>query len=354
MPVKLTNESAALLTLTLALSLPGEKAISMAELLLKQGAVSSQAETNGCTAFHRYVASSRPDLVDLLLKNDNSAVKSAINHMVISGYRWRPEAIAPLHTAISNNDSILVLKLLEAGASATIDFDTWFKSAKSSSTYSSSDDLKHNMETFANIKQPFIAAIRSGNVDIVKALLDSGADPNTRTSNPGKPLTSDHYSPDPVNSALDICRSMLSDLKSHTLATSQTLEAYVGPGYEDYLKQATPGSYIQWRIHTDIKSLKSKFEDDQENIEQEHRASVAKQEALDEAIQDLERIESMLVDAGAKTIAELEPLYKAKRYPRYNYSSRRYGRNVDKYSFESRFSSDKDMTSARNDGYVEL
>lgn len=355
MPVKFTNnENAALLTLTLALSLPGEKAISMAELLLKQGAVSSQAETNGCTAFHRYVASGRPDLVDLLLKNDKSAVKAAINHMVISGWSWRPEAIAPLHTAISKNDSILVLKLLEAGASATIDFDTWFKSAKSSSSYSRSDDLKQNMETFANIKQPLLAAIRSGNADIVKTLLASGADPNTKTSNPGKPLTSDYHSYDPVDSALDICRSMLTGLKSHTSAIPQTLAAYIGPGYEEYLKQASPGSYIQWRIHQNIEELKSIFEADQRTREEEQRASVAKQEALDEAIQELEKIEAMLLDSGAKTISELEPQYKPNRHQYHHYSRRNYGRNVTEYTFESRFESDKDMSSTRNEGYVEL
>lgn len=55
LPVKFINkdnnsDTGAILTLALALSLPTGKAKSMAELLLKLGAVSSQADSNGCTA----------------------------------------------------------------------------------------------------------------------------------------------------------------------------------------------------------------------------------------------------------------------------------------------------------------
>lgn len=152
----------------------------MAQLLLNLGATSSQGDTDGCTAFHRYVESGKLDLIDTLWENDKTGVKSAINHLVFGGNSWNPESIAPLNTAVALEDPILVLKLLEGGASADIDFETWLKAAKTSSTHSQSlGNLDDNKKKYLqSTEQPLIAAIRRGSADVATKLLEHGADPN--------------------------------------------------------------------------------------------------------------------------------------------------------------------------------
>lgn len=143
------EQGTALLTLTLALTRPSAKAKSMAQLLCTLGATSSQAESNGTTAFHRYVASGQKDMVDTLLEADRSGVKRAINHFVINGSSWNLVTVSALHTAIEQGDSILTLKLLNMGAQPTIKFETWLKSAKFSPAMANSlGDLERSKKSF--------------------------------------------------------------------------------------------------------------------------------------------------------------------------------------------------------------
>lgn len=59
------NANAAILTLVLALALPVEKAVRMCETLLRLGATSSQADTTGITAFHRYIQVSNKSKISI-------------------------------------------------------------------------------------------------------------------------------------------------------------------------------------------------------------------------------------------------------------------------------------------------
>lgn len=135
LPVKLGdgsyyNPNTAFLTLVLALALPVDKAIRMIETLLKLGATSSQADANGVTAFHRYIQGGHPKLIEDLWGKDKIGIKAALNHVAMNGPIYNAQAVTPLTTAVDKDDPALVLKLLEAGAKAEIDFDSWLKSAK--------------------------------------------------------------------------------------------------------------------------------------------------------------------------------------------------------------------------------
>ncbi len=88
----------------------------MAKLLLKLGASSSQADLHGCTAFHRYVDNHEVEMIDTLWELDKTGVKAALNHLLLGNRYWDPQAVSPLHTAIGRGDTILVMRLLEAGA----------------------------------------------------------------------------------------------------------------------------------------------------------------------------------------------------------------------------------------------
>lgn len=115
--------------MTLSVQLPVEKAKSMTKLLLELGATSSQADFDGWTAFQRYLQTGNEQLVDVLLDHDKLGSTTAINHLTFSGYNWSGTN-SPLHTAISEGNLSLVLKLINAGAMVELDFETWLKAAR--------------------------------------------------------------------------------------------------------------------------------------------------------------------------------------------------------------------------------
>ncbi|KAI0798951.1 ankyrin repeat-containing domain protein [Xylaria sp. FL0064] len=138
LPVKIgdgsySNPNTAILTLILALALPIDKAIRMCETLLNLGATSSHADITGITAFHRFIKNNNMEVIDFLWENDKLGLKTAINHVAVSGNYWRSSATSPLMTAIDEGNPILVLKLLDAGAKPEIDFASWLQGAKYSS-----------------------------------------------------------------------------------------------------------------------------------------------------------------------------------------------------------------------------
>lgn len=68
--------------------------------------------------------------IECLWENDKLGLKTAINHVAVTGSSWSSVASTPLMTAIDQGNAILVLKLLEAGANPDIDFDSWLQGAK--------------------------------------------------------------------------------------------------------------------------------------------------------------------------------------------------------------------------------
>jgi hypothetical protein len=69
-------------------------------------------------------------LIESLWENDKLGLKTAINHVAVTGSSWNSDATSPLMTAIDQGNSILVLKLLDAGAKPEIDFGSWLQGAK--------------------------------------------------------------------------------------------------------------------------------------------------------------------------------------------------------------------------------
>lgn len=327
----------------------------MASLLLKLGAVSSQAESSGVTVFHRYVCSQRFDLVKILLQDDKASIKSAINHMVFEG-SWQPQAIAPIQSAIDLRNTALVLTLLQAGAAPSIDFDTWFKSAKASPNYHNTDNLRLNEEAFSRFRQPIIAAVRAGRVDLVKSLLDRGVNPNTMTVNLGKPIPKDYHSYNRVESCLDLCRTLMTNINNEMPGTTKSPETEVGAGADEFLNKLSPGSYLHFTVKKDIDSKMLTFtKRENDSVDKTRTANAAKKEALDELLGELKQMEQLLIVAGAKTIEELEPAYKSENSRTYDHwYMHNHSYKTSTYEYTSSFSTDEDMSTTRRDGYVEL
>lgn len=355
------------MTLALALSLPTGKAKSMAELLLKLGAVSSQADSNGCTAFHRYIESGQRDLIDTLLDTDKTGVKTAINHLVFASNYWNPEAIAPIHSAIETGDTILVLKLLNNGALAQIDFETWLKAAKVSPSHSGRlGKLEENQRKFKeSTEQPLLAAIRSGNAEVAIQLLENGANPNALPGST-ESLIFDEYRRtwNKGRSALDLVRTSLKGLRKYTSKKRRVVKPTEPAGTAEFLEKFKPGTYSHWIVSEQIEEAKRTFKVAKERYEKdikrqkraELKGEAEKQGAINEVIASFEAIEKALLSRGAKTFDELHPDIKTE-----SDTSRRPSREEEAedkpakpYEFHFSFQHDSEMTETRRDGYIEL
>ncbi|KAL0936521.1 ankyrin repeat protein [Colletotrichum truncatum] len=329
LPVKFLDSekqpTAAILTLVLALSLPLEKAKSMALLLLKLGATSSQADLNGCTAFHRYVQNGNQEMIDTLWENDKTGLKTAINHMVMGNQYWNPQAIAPIHTAIENGDSILVLRLLEAGANQQIDFDTWLKAVKFSKASHQLRSYEENQKMFnRSTTQPLIVAIKGcTNPEIALRLLENGADPNTLTAESHQVIDDEwqrRYNKG--QTILDLVRQQLENLRKYKGENRTDNKPVLPVGMDNYLQKYEDGTYQHWMVSEDIKLQKSTYESKKKDQEEkkkknaELKGAPEKLAAIKEVIAALEEVEKSILSKGGKTFQELYPDIK----PPENYS----------------------------------
>lgn len=366
LPVKFLNnqssDTGAILTLTLALSLPQEKAKSMAMLLLKLGATSSQGDSNGCTAFHRYVASGKVDLIDTLWDNDKTGVKTAINHMVFGGGYWNPETLAPIHSAVEHGDPILIMKLLNGGAGSQIDFETWLKAAKVSPTQASHmGTLEQNERKYKeSLEQPLITAIRSGSTEVAIKLLEHGADPNCLTGKTERLIYNEYQrSWNKGESALDMVKFSITKLREYTGEKTGFKKPVEKLDIDSYLEKFTKGSYSHCVISHDVDNTKKTFKKQTESYEKEMKrikelaGATEKTEAINDALKGFESLEEAIVSRGGKIFADLRPDIKTEEQGSTSLSM--FEKSTPKpYEYIFSFQNDSEMTVARRDGYVEL
>lgn len=339
----------------------------MVKLLLKLGAVSSQADTNSWTAFHKYVDNNEIGAIDVLLDNDKTAVKAAINHLAFSGYSWNCMAVSPLQTAIESENSILIMKLLTAGASPSIDFEGWLKAAKLSSMYNDLSNFESNKRQFASsVEQPLITAIRYANADLVAKLLDRGIHADTLNTVGNKIAQSENFQTwERAETALDLTQRTLRKLRAYKPKDKDSEETYATAlgDCEAFLAEQPEDSYKMWLVRQNLASRKTRWEarNDYLKTKDTNNATgrLLKAEAIKTAIGSLEKIELMLISKGAKSFKELYPKYQytggadSDNFDRYDHI---YGQpqELEPYQFSPKFVGDSDMTPARLEGYMEL
>ncbi|CAH0034010.1 unnamed protein product [Clonostachys rhizophaga] len=363
------EQGTALLTLTLALTLPSAKAKSMAQLLCTLGATSSQAESNGTTAFHRYVASGQKDMVDTLLEADPSGVKRAINHFVITGPIWNKVTISALHSAIEQGDSVLTLKLLNMGAQPTIKFETWLKSAKFSPAMASSlGDLGRSKNLFrSKVHQPLLCAIYNGQPIIAMQLLESGVNPNTLTTETEDFLIREPRRPYSTGgSALDVVDTLLDQINQKLQIPNffkKPIEPPKGTKNTDAcLSKYTPGTYQHWVVSEQIKTRKWQFLKKMEEYEKKMaQAASEKNHTKEDGLRDIklayENLRDLLKSKGAKPFAELRPDLQGPENDLGYRPTKWYSPPEEEekdFDWEFCFYGDQDITDARKAGYLNL
>ncbi|KAI0841040.1 ankyrin [Hypoxylon sp. FL0890] len=381
LPVKLgdgsySNPNIAILTLVLALTLPVNKAVHMVETLLSLGATSSQAGADGVTAFHRFVQNGIPQIIESLWNKDRIGVKAALNHVAVTGNWYSTDVVSPLLTAIDKGDPILILRLLEAGAKALIDYDSWLKGAKFSFA-SHLGNYERNLERFQDItEQPLIVAIKSLHPSSALQLLEKGADPNTLTKQSYNIIRNEwarNYNKG--ESAMDVVRDALRKLRKfkgdlmgspragrkpgvYDACKGEYLERPVEPlGTTEFLAKFKEGSYQHWIVSRDIAEEIEFYKQKLEQFEKRKTESAnkggpkEKLEATEDLILQLEKVEKALEAKDAKTFKQIYPDI---RDPAQNANPSSENDPPLPYSLEFKFTNAVDVTDARKAAYIKL
>lgn len=95
-------------------------ACSAAKKLIASGAISSEADDNLFTIFHKIVCASRPALVETLLNHDPNA-KAVLDSPHMVTYQW--QAMFPIVSAIAKGDHVSAAILLAYGAKISLSED---------------------------------------------------------------------------------------------------------------------------------------------------------------------------------------------------------------------------------------
>lgn len=297
--------------MTLSDKLPVEKAKSMTKLLLDLGATSSQADLDGWTALHRYVQTAKEQLVEVLLDHDKLGTKTAINHLAFMRYGW--SSSSPLREAVAQGNLSLVVRLINAGASVEMDFETWLKAARKVSGSSNHPTLsctprlkeRYDRETL----HPLITALRcTTSTEVPIALLERGANPN---SMPGLSYSIAHTdwcrSHSKGETVLDMVRELLDYLRVHGLpGCTDSAKPLLRPGLDESLY--TEGTYQHWVVASVIREAK-RSQHDKEKDKCRARARTIKESkslmpVMEGKISGLQKLEEVLVQKGAKTFEE--------------------------------------------------
>lgn len=306
----------AILTLILALRLPLEKAKAMTQALLDLGASSAQADTRQFTALH-YISADQPEVLDTLFQYDEPAAKRAINHLASDGGYYNPMAQSPLMSAIYKGNALAALKLLGAGAETTIQFKDWMKTVEAQDeNISRRDSAKNNEHFLRDIEQPIVLAVQNELPDIVEALLERGADPNTITKGTQSGIQSENnrrYYVKEFGSVLDLVRTKIKQLSRYRDQKPPVEEDYQIKDGVDYLDGIEEGSYKEFITKIKLDEARTSDEQSKEDYEKklkqynERKGVAEKKDAIEELLQQFRRVENALLRKGAKTLAELHP-----------------------------------------------
>lgn len=320
LPIKLLDHdnspTAAVLTLVLALQLPLEKAKAMTEKLLQLGASPSQADLKHNTPLHYLAVSNYIDLLATYTHHDEPAVKRAINHLAFAGYSWVPRPYSAFVAAVNGKNVMSALKMLEAGAEPSFEFNHFVKSAKAVSSIVQSNSSEEN-ETFfrQEITQPIILAFKKELPHTIMDILAHGGDPNTLTPDGYRMVDSEDYRDfDTGKSLLECVREKLNSLRGYKgenvySSPPRPLE----PEDSVYLQGIEEGTYAMWSAKEQVKDARDEYaralKAHQQRVSdtKNRKGTGLKIAAINDLIKKFEELEAALLEKGAKTLLELHP-----------------------------------------------
>ncbi|KAE8375542.1 ankyrin repeat-containing domain protein [Aspergillus bertholletiae] len=363
LPIKLLNNHnnsprGAILTLVLTLQLPIEKAKAMTKKLLQLGASPAQADLKYNTPLHYIATSTYDDLIDVFLDQNKPATLKAINSLAFVGYSWNPDAYSAFMTAINAKNPIGALKLLEAGAEPSIDFEKFVKSGQILDSIRTNSS-ERNREIFRhNFTQPVILAIKKELPELALELVNRGVDPNTLSPD-GYRVQDEDYVRDRIRgkSLLDCVRDKIKDLRQYQgervgLTAPQPLEPD-----SFYLENFEPNTYQLWTAERELSKEKNSYNKRlkayEEGIKdaQNRKGVESKLHSIQDLAEQFEKLEIALSEQGAKTFKELFPNLQTLDDESQSSSPSRDRDDPFKVEFTFKTS---DLTDEKKGGYIKL
>jgi ankyrin repeat protein len=292
----------ALLTLTLAFTLPLKEAEDMTRLLFKLGASSAQADSSQKTALE-YCISNRPLLLETYLTSDTVGVSRAIRHVSVQGTSYNSNASGPLLAAIANSDLDTALRLLAAGARPDVPFEAYLKGIEKTA---------HISEFESKIEQPVVRAVEAEMPLVSSTLVEShGVNSNTLTTR-GVHATFGLRSDGQL--LLDLVNEKIKGLREwkHEARECDPPAPLENDGF--YLDGLMEGTYQHWCATKQIESAKRRYEREWENHVRDLSSAAyeevgleEKQAAVYDKLDQFRKLQTVLHAKSAKTFKELHP-----------------------------------------------
>lgn len=295
----------ALLSLTLAFTLPQEEAKDMTRLLFKLGASSAQADAKQKTALE-YCVSNQPQLLETYLTSDPVGVARAIKHISIQPPEYRPTVSGPLLAAISNYDVETALRLLSAGTRPDIPFEAYLKGIQNTA---------QRLQFETQVEQPVVCAIEHELPLLSGTLVERyGIDINTLTTQGWRCVHETFGRRQNGQSLLDLVNDKIQQLRSWKHETPKCDPPFPLEEESYYLSGLDKGSYQHSFALKQLESAKSRYErewnahlkelstitDNEVGLEQ-------KQAAIFNKLDQFRKLEAILIARSAKTFKELHP-----------------------------------------------
>ncbi|KAF8247996.1 hypothetical protein K440DRAFT_549813 [Wilcoxina mikolae CBS 423.85] len=310
--------------LSLILALHTENPCATVSTLLKLGASCTQAtnqrDGSRTSAFHYVVKDGSLEILESLFEHDAPGALSMINNAHRTDQWSRNNIVTPLGTALFvQKDTLkLIQYLLTHGAHAQITADDIVRNLKPAQRQKITKEILDN--NLKELAQPLEYAIMMDadgplDVDIVAALLQHGADPNQMcqmalyyySSTSSQPK--DGFTPlDKVRQRIEQTLEIINDVP----VRYQYGDVSYGT-YEDSLLDEFPlGSYRRAAAKLHLQFLRDRAAEAKkrtDSLSESHyeKELAKKKEDAKRLLEKLLRIESLLLEAGAKTYHELYP-----------------------------------------------
>jgi ankyrin repeat protein len=319
----------ALLNLVLALNLPKEMRCETIAAMLKVGASSAQVTNNRdgsrTSALHYLVSAGAKDALDTVFEHDQPNAMSVLNNMHRPSYHsfHNPGIISPLINAMIVGDGAFQLTkfLLERGAHVQITVSDIVRNLKPAQRKDlTAADLAHEVK--AKVQQPLEQAIVSDmGAEWVELLLKHGADPNVvliqdlRWWNKSSPMPVD------AKTSLDMVRFKIEKcwaaIKETNYTSTKNTSSAAATDFDDSVLTLYPeGSYRHFTAERYLHRLRNGKKAPKATLsyhEREEKQKALKNKACKEVLEELVKVEKLLVDFGAKTFLEAYP----ERLPEY-------------------------------------
>lgn len=305
-----------LLTLNLAQRLPLEEAKQMTRLLFELGASCAQADPDQRTALG-YCVGNQPALLETQLESDPTGAARALKHYSVQGSGWRPEVSSPLLTAITNKDSETALRLLAAGARASVPFEAYLKGIDKTAEKSRFDN---------DVEQPVIVAVEHELPLVAAALVEHyKVDCNTLTTNGWKAVHSSYGDKlERSGCLLDHVRAQKKHLRKWKPDSDNREPPTPLADDETYLSEFTQGTYQHWSAARQLNYAKLRYERDCRDLtghlEFRARCEVGledKTAAIKKKLDEFQQLEDVLLAHSAKTFKELHPEIEEREHSRH-------------------------------------